>query len=374
MPERISGMWVAINRLKLNAWQVTLTLPARDYSGIFKPSVTAEQQSLNFGTTMALAASVNTMLVFLVGVAVGLTVGYFTGTTTTIHQTQLSTSSASSSSAASSLASPFSPSFASDDAKTKLLQFQAVGPTELRRKVSIVTELQTYLDDYRGRPSLPSPSSTAPKVFGLGLSKTGTTSVKEALRLLGIDCNKEVNIMNDFLLETFLSASWNKRDSVSVDIVRRYDDMASVVDLPLPYFFEELAQLYPDAKFILTVRDPASWWLSFKDHMERNHDKNRAERENQANQVRRALRTLHYGGESPSQYVAVKSFLRHNKLVQAIIPPERLLVLDVTKASGEEDALWELLCDFLGVAEGECPMDQDFPHANKKPLYQQWQW
>ncbi|KAL6079758.1 Sulfotransferase family protein [Balamuthia mandrillaris] len=302
---------------------------------------------------MPLSASANTIFVFLLGLTFGLTIGIFSGTA---HQNALAPTSS--------------------EGQQRLLEFQWTGPTELRRKVSIVTELQNYLDEFRGRPSLPFPlpslpspyypfsapvtlsTRAVPKVFGLGLSKTGTTSLKEALRLLGIDCYKDTNLMNDILQQSFAD---EPDEPYSVDIVRRYDDKTSVTDLPLPYFFEEVAHLYPDAKFILTVREPASWWLSFKAHMERN-DKSRT------SQVRNTLRALHYGGERPSQYVAVKAFLRHNKLVQALIPPERLLVLDIMTESDE--TLFRRLCEFVGVAAKECPSDQEFPHANKIPSFQ----
>ena len=39
----------------------------------------------------------------------------------------------------------------------------------------------------------------------------------------------------------------------------RYDDVDAVEDLPTAYYYEQMLQVYPSAKFILTVRDEKDW-------------------------------------------------------------------------------------------------------------------
>ncbi|KAL6075941.1 Sulfotransferase family protein [Balamuthia mandrillaris] len=217
---------------------------------------------------------------------------------------------------------------------------------------SVIEEFSRYLDTKRGFASLPAQPhpSGHPRIFGLGLSKTGTTSLTAALKELGIQCvHWKIEPVLD-LMEMELQAV----SPISVDVVRRWEEEEGVSDLPIPYFFEELMVMYPDAKFVLTVRDPASWWASLKSHFERTS-------------ATKTLpywvdRSIIYGWHMPNEYFAVKAFMRHNKLVQQIIPPERLLVMDITAGDS-----FPKLCDFLGISP--CPRDS-FPHTNKKPKYQ----
>ena len=44
-----------------------------------------------------------------------------------------------------------------------------------------------------------------------------------------------------------------------------FDDHHSTVDWPGGYFYGELMHVYPDAKVLLSVRDPVSWERSFRD-------------------------------------------------------------------------------------------------------------
>ncbi|KAL6065311.1 Sulfotransferase family protein [Balamuthia mandrillaris] len=297
------------------------------------------------------------LVMFWVGLGLGLSFGYFN-----IFSSRPSCSSASTFSEP-AFPSPPTVTLREYEPPTTALPhhppLQKHMPLQAQMSASIVSQLQAYLDESRGgAPSLPylSPPGTPPKVFGLGLSKTGTTSLKEALQVLGVNCHKQTGIMNDVFT--------SRHQPFSIDVIRRFDQLESVTDLPLPYFFEELAFIYPDAKFVLTVRDPASWWRSFEAHIERNKISSSGSTEG----VRQNLRILHYGGVNPSQYVAVKAFLRHNQLVQSLIPPERLLVLDVAK-EGETGEAFAKLCRFLGVAESKCPSGA-FPHANQMPSRQ----
>ena len=52
-------------------------------------------------------------------------------------------------------------------------------------------------------------------------------------------------------------------------------------------------------------------------------------------------------------------FIRHNAMVQAEVPTERLLVYEVTQG-------WEPLCNFLGVP---LPGDEPFPRVNDSAAF-----
>ena len=126
----------------------------------------------------------------------------------------------------------------------------------------------------------------------------------------------------------------------------------AIVDWPGAYFWRELASAHPDAKVILTVRDPERWCDSI-----------------QAT-IFPLLRQLEEtGGESlPGDIVVERTFARkttdrahvtsvfaaHNEAVRESIDPDRLLVFDVKEG-------WGPLCAFLGVP---VPEREPFPHAN----------
>ena len=78
------------------------------------------------------------------------------------------------------------------------------------------------------------------RYFGLGLSRTGTTSLYTAMARLGF---RSYHFMNPQV--------WEK-----------LDDYEFVNDLPGPSRFEELDKRYPGSKFIYNVRDVESWLVS----------------------------------------------------------------------------------------------------------------
>lgn len=85
-------------------------------------------------------------------------------------------------------------------------------------------------------------TATRPKIFGIGLSKTGTTSLAHALEILGYRTKDYPGL-----------SRYRAGDLSSVDlaVVDAYD---ALTDTPIPSFYRELDQRYPGAKFILTVR------------------------------------------------------------------------------------------------------------------------
>jgi hypothetical protein len=89
----------------------------------------------------------------------------------------------------------------------------------------------------------------------MGLSKTGTSSLATALRQLG-----HRNIHMDRKLLAYL---YPER---KVTFEHMYDHVDSVEDLPSALYPEELLAAYPDALFVLTVREPDLWLSSYRKH------------------------------------------------------------------------------------------------------------
>lgn len=87
------------------------------------------------------------------------------------------------------------------------------------------------------------------KVFVIGFQKTGTTSLETALEVLGYRVyGGDKNLMK-----------FKKREDLKNYISKVLQNWDAVQDMPWPLFYKELYELYPTAKFILTVRNPDKW-------------------------------------------------------------------------------------------------------------------
>ena len=98
------------------------------------------------------------------------------------------------------------------------------------------------------------------KVIGAGFGRTGTLSLKVALEELGL---RKCYHMMDALAHLKHSAVWDDAaQGKAVDWDLLFTGYAATVDWPGCSFYDELLRRYPDAKVILTVRDPDRWYES----------------------------------------------------------------------------------------------------------------
>jgi hypothetical protein len=126
-----------------------------------------------------------------------------------------------------------------------------------------------------------------------------------------------------------------------------------MVDYPGARYWRQLADHYADAKVLLTVRDPESWFESTQATI---FAPNAMSVEPPpALKAFFASITGDFGPSLHDRDFMVDYFRRHNAEVQATIPPERLLVFE----AGEG---WERLCAFLGVPVPDAP----FPSENTR--------
>lgn len=91
------------------------------------------------------------------------------------------------------------------------------------------------------------------KVFGIGLSRTGTTSLHLALVLLGIPSVHYPSVSG---------AQWLNGD-FRQSTTSEFD---GYTDIPTGLFFRELHSAHPDAKFVYTRRNRESWLQSCERH------------------------------------------------------------------------------------------------------------
>src|SRR5579859_293655 len=100
------------------------------------------------------------------------------------------------------------------------------------------------------------------KVIGAGLPRTGTLSQKVALEMLGLGpCYHMVNVLAD--LEQ--TATWRAALAGQADFGEVFADFGSSVDWPGSFFYRELADAFPEAKVLLSVRSAEDWERSMRE-------------------------------------------------------------------------------------------------------------
>jgi hypothetical protein len=98
------------------------------------------------------------------------------------------------------------------------------------------------------------------RVIGAGLGRTGTHSLKLALeRLLGAPCYHMAEVFGRPQdIPIWLAAAKGER----VDWRALFADYAAAVDWPPAAYWSQLAQAFPDAIIVHSVRDADGWWKS----------------------------------------------------------------------------------------------------------------
>ncbi|HSM41764.1 MAG TPA: sulfotransferase, partial [Afifellaceae bacterium] len=99
------------------------------------------------------------------------------------------------------------------------------------------------------------------KVIGAGVGRTGTYSLKLAINQLGLGpCHHMEEVLHNMAVQVPL---WAAAAEGRPDWATIYEGYESAVDWPTARFFRELSIVYPDARFVLTHRDPRNWAESF---------------------------------------------------------------------------------------------------------------
>jgi hypothetical protein len=182
-------------------------------------------------------------------------------------------------------------------------------------------------------------------IFGVGLSRTGTRSLSEAL--IQLRYRTAHYIQHKTALRG--AGTWFAGDFQS-DCLSGYD---AAIDLPIPIFFRQLDERYPGSRFILTLRDPIAWIASVRRHWQA-----WPITDDPAGNYRRTLRQTMYGTDSFSATRMLQVYHAHVRNVQRHFRarPEALLILNVCDGDG-----WKKLCPFVDRPEPATP----FPWFNK---------
>lgn len=192
----------------------------------------------------------------------------------------------------------------------------------------------------------PPPSSQGSgKVFCIGLSRTGTTSISVALHELGLRTHHQCHslVEHDAAGQPRASRFW-------ADAFDAHSDIAPAT------VFEELAEMYPDARFVLTQREPRAWGKAMIRFVTKNAFIFRVPVPN----VARMFSDV-YGEGWPTytvdEWAAV--YEAHERRVARVFAsaPHRLLRLRICDGEG-----WEQLCPFLRLPAP--PPTTAFPRAD----------
>jgi len=200
------------------------------------------------------------------------------------------------------------------------------------------------------------------EVIGTGFGRTGTLSLKLALEQLGFGpCYHMVETRrrpaHDAL---WLALARGESDDWRAIL----DGYAACVDWPAVFIWKELVAAYPDAKVILTLRDPEAWYTSAAQTIfARMRDYEAALKQHNVDAIDPAqhahmmmVNTVvvdkAFGGSLAREH-AIDVFNTYNEAVRRTVPSERLLVYE----AGEG---WEPLCAFLDVPVPEAP----YPKVN----------
>jgi Sulfotransferase domain len=203
------------------------------------------------------------------------------------------------------------------------------------------------------------------EVIGAGFGRTGTSSLQRALDMLELGpCHH----MSEVLKHPETAAGWaaalRGETGLLPDLLSGY---RSTLDFPSCLLWRELAEQYPTAKVVLTVRDPKQWYRSARATIINPDREGRARRLADAggeelgaalDSLSAAMATRGWRRDlDEPETIAV--FERHNAAVGTALEAGRLLVYEVAQG-------WEPLCAFLGVGVPDAP----FPRVNEAGTFE----
>lgn len=183
-------------------------------------------------------------------------------------------------------------------------------------------------------------------VIGAGLGRTGTMSLKLALEQLGFGpCYHMIEVFKDPAAPAYWEAA---ADGERMDWEKVFAGFKSTVDWPSASFYRELAAAYPEARVILTERDPEAWYESTQQTIFAIRDERAPPTDAFVSMIRKVVYKM-FDFRVHDRDWAISVFERHNAQARAAIPADRLLVYEVSQG-------WAPLCTFLGVPVQDGPM------------------
>ncbi|HST56710.1 MAG TPA: sulfotransferase [Solirubrobacteraceae bacterium] len=207
------------------------------------------------------------------------------------------------------------------------------------------------------------------RVIGAGFGRTGTMSLKAALEELGVGpCYHMIEALWG---DTTRIPIWEAAaDGEQVDWRALLAGFESTVDWPGCTFYKQLMEVFPDAKVLLTVRDPDKWYESVESSIwaagvagRKGELQGGSETPPSLDAFRMIGKLIWEGtfdGRFEDRAYAIDVFNRHIEEVKRTVPAERLVVHEVKDG-------WKPLAQMLGVPEPQTP----FPRLNDKAAFRE---
>jgi hypothetical protein len=197
---------------------------------------------------------------------------------------------------------------------------------------------------------------TRQPVFGIGLSRTGTTSLTSALAILGYASRHFPDDPETQAEVRRVIVDCPHARPVQLPVLASVD---ALTDTPVCCIYQPLAESYPEAVFVLTQRDLGAWLASCRrywayvasPYFRRFPD---ADLTRYASLINRWL----YGSATFDERMFAHAHAEYHARVEAFFAarPGRLLRLDICAGEG-----WAALCRFLSLPAPREP----FPHENR---------
>jgi len=182
------------------------------------------------------------------------------------------------------------------------------------------------------------------KIFGIGLPKTGTRSLAETLKILGYKIGREKRKTQKTFKKEL--AIWEHLEEIIIS-----ND--SIILNNFCRYYNIFDKLYPNSKFILTVRDKNAWiesytnWFVNTNHIDYEKESNRSI-------LLKFLHDLKFATFKPNKKQLSILYDIHMEEVQWYFKKRKnLLIYNICASEG-----WEPLCNFLGKDIPEI----EFPH------------
>lgn len=203
------------------------------------------------------------------------------------------------------------------------------------------------------------------EVIGAGMGRTGTLSLKRALEELGYI---KTHHMFELMLAPAQLPYWKELyKTKTTDYDTMLKGFTAVVDFPGALFYKELMEKYPNAKVILTARDPEKWYKSCRDtifkapqgfdrFMMKLVGTFKPEVKHISKSIDFATETIWKGlfeDRFTDKAFAIDTYNKWNEEVIRHVPKEKLLVFEVKDG-------WKTICEFLDKPIPSTP----YPHVN----------
>lgn len=213
-------------------------------------------------------------------------------------------------------------------------------------------------------------SQAASFLLDVGAPRTGTQSMYRALQILGLDpLHSGMEIRFDVRDAPCGYLFGNSSANRSLDdVLAILDGRDGAMDEPFMLLYEEIMAAFPDAKFLLTISDPESWYESYT-KLALSFAGASVDLGAQGPPYMRMCTAMtswgcEFGFHSDDVKIkkeCLQSYHQHNERVQEVIPPDRLLVYNWSDG-------WAPLAHFV---DRPVP-DEDFPHVDEILERMQW--